>query len=90
MATLGDYAKTVTDEIIACAEWMSDVRDVIESADERLTLNNVPFDETKWFWQEVAHQLIARRPVEEGDFAECLTAAVQEVLEELDSYGLEQ
>ena len=87
--TLGEYAKMVTDEIVACAEWMSDVSDVIGSVDQLMNECKVPAAQTKWFWQEVISQLTARRPIEENEVSDWITAAVDEVLQQLDSNGIE-
>ncbi len=86
--TLGEFARSIAEEIAECAEWKADVRAVIGSAAE--LLDGLPGSQMKWFWQEVAAQLTARRPIEHNEFAERITAALDAVLGELTARGLEQ
>jgi hypothetical protein len=79
--TLGEFAKNIAEEIAGCAEWRSDVRAVIGSAAE--LLYDLPAAQMRWFWQEVADELTARRPIEQGEQAEQITAAISAVQEAL-------
>ena len=75
--TLGEFAKSIAQEIADCAAWSSNVRAVIGSAAE--LLYDLPAAQMRWFWQEVANELTARRPIEEGEQAQRITAAIREV-----------
>ncbi len=79
--TLGEFARDIANEISDRAECMSDVRGVIGEAAQ--LLEDLPASQMKWFWEEVASQLTAHRPIEEGELANCITAAIGQVQQAL-------
>ncbi len=75
--TLGEFARSIADEIADRAAYRSDVRGVIGEASQLLA--DLPISQMKWFWQEVAWQLTAHRPIEQDERSEHITAALDEV-----------
>jgi hypothetical protein len=88
--TLGEFARSVSREIVACARKRSDVRDVIGSAAEFLADNHLPPLQMQWFWQQVADHMTAHRPIEEDEFTGYLTAALNAVHDEITSCELQR
>ncbi len=82
--TLGEFARSIAEEMAEC----TDVRAVIGSAAD--LLDDLPGPQMKWFWEEVAAQLTARRPIEQDEFADRITAALDAVFGELAARGLQQ
>ena len=83
--TLGEFAKSIADEIADRAGCKSDVRGVI--GDASMLLEGLPAQQMKWFWQEVAGQLTSHRPIEQDELAQRITSALAEVQAALESCG---
>ncbi len=74
---LGEFAKSIADELADRAVCRSDVRGVIGEASQ--VLADLPKSQMKWFWQEVAGQLTAHRPIEQDERSDRITAVLDEV-----------
>ncbi len=84
--TLGEFAIDIANEISDRADRSSEVRGVIGEAAQ--LLGELPASQMRWFWQTVAGQLTAHRPIEEGEQAEHITEAINEVMQAMTACGI--
>ena len=84
--TLGEFASDIANEISDLAISHEDVHGVIHEAS--LLLEELPAPQMKWFWQEVAGQLTAHRPIDDGEAGERISAAIDQVLQVLSACGI--
>ncbi len=82
--TLGEYAEQIALVIMKHGHEASVAGKLIAGAEGRLLERNIPIHDRQWFWQEVANQLSARRPVVETPLGtDPLSRAREKVLEHL-------
>ena len=82
--TLGEYAQKIATVILQHGQEASTANRLIVATEGQLLERNIPSSDRQWFWQEVAHQLTARRPVVQTQLGpDALAMARQKVLEHL-------
>jgi hypothetical protein len=82
--TLGEYAQQIAAVILQHGQEPSVAVKLIAGADGKLLERHIPLHDRRWFWQEVANQLSARRPVTETPLgSDPVTRAREKVLEHL-------
>ena len=85
--TCTEFAHMIADEIEDHIGFMPEVRVVIRSAAEDLEASGVGGQHAKWFWHTVAGALMMRRPESDRQLADLFTAAAEEALAQVASYG---
>ncbi len=82
--TLGEYAQQIASVIIKHGQEASIAAKLIAGTEGKLLERNIPARDRQWFWQEVADQLTARRPIVQTQVApDRLAEARDKVLEHL-------
>ncbi len=82
--TLGEYAQQIASVIIKHGQEVSLAAKLIAGTEGKLLERNIPARDRQWFWQEVANQLTAQRPVVQTRLGpDSLALARDKVLEHL-------